>query len=197
MRNRSLFKSKVAGIIQHQRSISRPLFLQPSLHSRRPEKRLLGVGLGCCARALPTAAVVSGLLLWGPPAPAWRCLSSRGVPGPVCAPWPRVHARGAGERLWSSWGQNNCKLLVEPWAAAGRSSRSRSQLSRNIGLHLFLRLVEGMRVSMATCVFCSSGLLTHFWGSREEKRLFSFCAKSSGSFPAAQSSRLRASSQGL
>lgn len=86
---------------------------------------------------------------------------------------------------------------MEPWAAAGRSSRSRSQLSRNIGLHLFLRLVEGMRVSMATCVFCSSGLLTHFWGSREEKRLFSFCAKSSGSFPAAQSSCLRASSQGL
>lgn len=116
----------------------------------------------------------------------------------LCVPtWPRVHSRGAGERLWCSWGQNNCKLLMEPWAAAGRSSRSRSQLSRNIGLHLFLRLVEGMRVSMATCVFWSSGLLTHFWGSREEKRLFSFCAKSSGSFPPPQSSCLRLSSQSL
>lgn len=158
---------------------------------------LLGVGLGCSVRALPNPAVVSGALLWGPPSTAWCWLSICGVPVPVVPMWPCVHSPGDGERLWSSWGQNNCELLMEPWAAAGRSSRSRSQLSRNIGLHLFLRLVEGMRVSMATCVFCSSGLLTHFWGSREEKRLFSFCAKSSGSFPAAQSSCLRASSQGL
>ena len=53
---------------------------------------------------------------------------------------------------------------------AEEHSKNKSQLSRNIGLHFFLLLVEGMRVSMATCVFCSSGLLTHFWGSRTEKK---------------------------
>lgn len=158
---------------------------------------LLGVGLGCCSRALPIAAVVSGLLIWVPqqePGAGSVAVVSLSLRVPT---WPCVHSRGAGDRACRSWGQNNCELLMEAWDAAGRSSQSRSQLSRNIGLHFFLRLVEGMRVSMATCVFCSSGLLTHFWGSHGEKRLFSFCAKSSDSFPAAQSSCLRASGQGL
>lgn len=150
MRSRSLCKPKVAGIIQHRHSISKPPFLQPSLPVS-PQK----AGEDAAQGRL-------GLPMWALPATARAgsvAVVSLSLRGPS---WPCVHSQGGGERLWCSWGQNDCKLLMEPWAAAGRSSQSRSQLSRNIGLHLFLRLVEGMRVSMATCVFCSSGLLTHF-----------------------------------
>lgn len=93
--------------------------------------------MGCCARALPIAAVVSGLLIWVPQQEPGAG-SVAVVSLSLCVPtWPCVHSRGGGDRACRSWGQNNCELLMEAWDAAGRSSQSRSQLSRNIGLHFF------------------------------------------------------------
>lgn len=59
---------------------------------------LLGVGLGCCSRALPIAAVVSGLLIWVPqqePGAGSVAVVSLSLRVPM---WPCVHSRGAGDR---------------------------------------------------------------------------------------------------
>lgn len=175
---RSFFTPKVAGIIQHKNSISSPLlslFFQPSLplsQCEGHERMLSGVGLRCRCRG--------------------HC------PAPAHA--PRHLLQGLwGQGRFSAGGKINASCSYSPGTQAGSGAQQEQEPAKQKYWPTFFSPPGGRHASFYgnLCFLFVRPTDSLLGELRREKRLFSFPAKTSGSFSAARCSHLSSSAQCL